>query len=133
MENRNPISEVLDASLTKLKNLVDVNTIIGEPICAAEGTTIIPISKVSFGFASGGSELPTSKPNTPFGGGSGGGVTIQPICFLVIANGDVKILQIQTADNTADRIVNMVPGVFDKVSDFLRKQKADEGSRGETV
>jgi uncharacterized spore protein YtfJ len=77
--------------------------------------------------------LPTSKPNTPFGGGSGGGVTIQPICFLVIANGDVKILQIQTADNTADRIVNMVPGVFDKVSDFLRKQKADEGSRGETV
>lgn len=123
MEKKHPLSEVLDASLTNLKNLVDVNTIIGDPIATSDGTTIIPISKVSFGFATGGSELPTSKPSTPFGGGSGGGVTIQPLAFLVISNGDVKLLQMQTADNTADRVVNMVPGVIDKVSGIMKEHQ----------
>lgn len=103
MENKHPISEILEESLTKLKQLVDVDTIIGKPITAPDGTIIIPISKVSFGFATGGSELPTSKPSMPFGGGSGGGVTIAPLAFLVIANGNVQLLQMQTADNTADR------------------------------
>ncbi|MEG2174842.1 MAG: spore germination protein GerW family protein, partial [Oscillospiraceae bacterium] len=67
MENKHPISEILEASLENLKKLVDVNTIIGEAI-TTDGVTIIPVSKVSFGFATGGSELPTSKPSTPFGG-----------------------------------------------------------------
>ena len=119
MEKKNPLGEVLDTSLEKLKKLVDVNTIIGEPINLPDGITIIPVSKVSFGFATGGSELPTSKPSTPFGGGSGGGVTIQPLAFLVISNGNVQLMQIQTADNTADRIVNMMPGVIDKVNGFI--------------
>lgn len=122
MENKHPISEILDASLAKLKELVDVNTIIGNPIAAPDGTTVIPVSKVSFGFATGGSELPTTKPNTPFGGGSGGGVSIEPLAFLVISSGEVKLLQLQTADNTADRVVNMVPGVIDKVSGLVRKK-----------
>ena len=126
MENKRPISEVLDTSLERLRQLVDVNTIIVEAINAPDGTVIIPVSKVSFGFATGGSELPTTKPNTPFGGGSGGGVTIQPICFLVIANGEVKLLQLQSADNTADRIVNMVPGVIDKVSGIIQKKKGEK-------
>jgi sporulation protein YtfJ len=122
MENKHPISEILDASLAKLKQLVDVNTIIGNPIAAPDGTTVIPVSKVSFGFATGGSELPTTKPNTPFGGGSGGGVSIEPLAFLIISAGDVRLLQLQTADNTADRVVNMVPGVIDKVSGLVRKK-----------
>ena len=123
MEKKNPLGEVLDTSLEKLKKLVDVNTIIGEPLNLPDGITIIPVSKVSFGFATGGSELPTSKPSTPFGGGSGGGVTIQPLAFLVISNGNVQLMQIQTADNTADRIVNMVPGVIDKVNGFITDYK----------
>ena len=122
MEKKHPLSEVLEASLENLKKLVDVNTIIGEPIIMSDGTTIIPISKVSFGFATGGSELPTAKPSNPFGGGSGGGVTIQPLAFLVISKGDVKLLQMQTADNTADRVVNMMPGVIDKVSGIIQDQ-----------
>ena len=129
MEKKNPLSEVLDTSLEKLKKLVDVNTIIGDAITTADGTTIIPVSKVSFGFATGGSELPTSKPSTPFGGGSGGGVTIQPIAFLVISKGNVQLLQMQTADNTADRIVNMVPGVIDKVSGFINEQQDKKAAK----
>ena len=129
MEQRNPINEILEASMANLKKLIDVNTIIGDAITTPDGTTIIPVSKVSFGFATGGSELPTSKPSTPFGGGSGGGVTISPLAFLVVKNGDVSLLQIQTADTTADRVVNMVPGVLDKVSGFISKKqnKAEQG------
>ena len=133
MEKKNPLGEVLDTSLEKLKKLVDVNTIIGDAITTPDGTTIIPVSKVSFGFATGGSELPTSKPSTPFGGGSGGGVTIQPLAFLVISNGNVQLMQIQTADNTADRIVNMVPGVIDKVNGFITDYKDKKAAKAETL
>lgn len=124
MEKKHPLNEVLEASLANLKKLVDVNTIIGEPLTMPDGTTIIPVSKVSFGFATGGSELPTSKPENPFGGGAGGGVTMQPLAFLVISKGEVKLLQMQTADNTADRVVNMMPGVIDKVSGLVQDQFA---------
>lgn len=127
MEGKNPVNELLGTSLENLKQLVDVKTIIGDPIHAADGTVIIPVSKVSFGFAGGGGEVPTSKPSNPFGGGTGGGVTIQPICFLVISNGKVELLQMQTADNTADRIVNMVPGVIDQVSGLIKKKPAKDG------
>ncbi|HIT18357.1 MAG TPA: GerW family sporulation protein [Candidatus Fimivivens faecavium] len=122
MENKNPVNELLGTSLENLKKLVDVNTIIGEAIHSADGTVIIPVSKVSFGFAGGGGEIPSSKPANPFGGGTGGGVTIQPICFLVISNGKVELLQMQTADNTADRVVNMIPGVIDQVSGLVKKK-----------
>ncbi len=133
MEKKNPLGEVLDTSLEKLKKLVDVNTIIGDPINLPEGITIIPISKVSFGFATGGSELPTSKPSAPFGGGSGGGVTIQPLAFLVISKGNVQLMQIQTADNTADRIVNMVPGVIDKVNGIISDYKDKKAVKPDTL
>ena len=128
MENKHPIEEILNASLEKLKALVDVDSIIGKPITTPDGqTTIIPVSKVSFGYATGGSEWPTSKPNAPFGGGSGGGINIQPLAFIVINNGNVSLLQVQTANSTADRVVNMVPNVIDKVTGIInRKTDAQE-------
>ena len=128
---QNPVNEVVKDSLENLKTLIDVNTIIGDQINTPDGTTIIPISKVSFGFAAGGSEIPTSKTTTPFGGGSGGGVTITPIAFLVIAKGEVKILEISTADNTADRVVNMVPQVVDKVSELINNKKEQKAKEQE--
>lgn len=132
MENKHPIGEILDTSLENLRKLVDANTVIGTPITPTEGTTIIPISKVAFGFASGGTELPGGKSAMPFGGGSGGGVTITPLAFIVITGGKVEILQVATADNTADRVVNMIPGLFDKVSglvsDAAAKRKAPQSS-----
>lgn len=118
-----PINGLMDSSMQNLRQLIDVNTIIGDAITTPDGTMIIPVSKVSFGFASGGSEFPTNKqPTTPFGGGNGGGVTIQPIAFLVIKpGGGVQLLQLSTSHNTADKVVNMVPEVIDKISGIFAK------------
>ena len=86
-----PINSLMDTTLKKIKEMVDVNTIIGDPITTPDGTTIIPVSKVSYGFASGGSDLPTKRDSKDcFGGGSGAGVTIKPVGFLTIYKGDIK-------------------------------------------
>ena len=119
--SQHPISDFTESALSSLRSLVDVNTIIGDPITTGEGIVIIPVSKVSFGYASGGSDLPTTHPDL-FGGGTGGGVTIQPIAFLVINGQKVEMLQMQTANNTADRIVNAAPGVIDKVLGLIKKE-----------
>jgi len=122
-QQQHPISDFTASALSSLRSLVDVNTIVGEPIAAGEGVVIIPISKVSFGYCSGGSDLPTEKAGEHFGGGTGGGVTIQPLAFLVINNGDVSLMQMQSAENTGDRIVNAVPGLIDKVYGLIKKKK----------
>ncbi len=124
MANGNhPINGLIDSALQNLRNLVDANTIIGQPINAADGTTIIPVSKVSFGFASGGSDLPTTKQGEPFGGGAGGGVSIQPLGFLVIHQGHVELLQMNENKTTADRVVSLMPEMVDKLSALLKKEK----------
>lgn len=118
------ISGLTDNSMKNLKTLVDADSVIGDPITTPDGTMIIPVSKVSFGFASGGSDLAVKSPKDVFGGGSGGGVTIQPLCFLVVKNGDVKILHINSNNSTGSQIVNMVPDVIDKISGIVKKDKA---------
>ena len=122
-----PIQGLMGITMQKIKEMVDVNTIIGEPIVTADGTTIIPVSKVTFGFASGGSDLPNKDPRVEiFGGGSGAGVTLQPLGFLVVKDGNVKLLQMSTSSNTADKIVNAVPDVIEKISEAFNKNKADK-------
>lgn len=118
MKEQHNASEFTQSVLNSLKTLVDANSIVGQPITTPEGAVVIPISKVSFGYAAGGSDLPTQRPDL-FGGGTGGGVTIQPLAFLVIQGEKVELLQMQTANNTADRIVNTVPGVLDKLLDLI--------------
>lgn len=126
MSQQHPVSEFTASALSSLRSLVDVNTVIGDPITAADGTVIIPVSKVSFGYASGGSDWPTSRPDV-FGGGTGGGVTITPVAFLIVKGGNVEILSMPTADNTADRIVNTVPGLVDKILERIpKKEKAEK-------
>ena len=120
------IQDILSTSMEKLRELVDVNTIVGTPITVSEGTTIIPISKVSFGFGSGGSDFPANSQKEAFGGGSGGGVSIQPLAFIVVANGDVKLLQMTSANNTADKVVNLVPELIDKISSLFPKKKEEK-------
>ena len=122
------ISGLTDNSMKNLKTLVDADTVIGNPITTPDGTMIIPVSKVSFGFATGGSDLASKSPKDVFGGGSGGGVTIQPLCFLVVKNGDVKILHINSNNRTGSQIVNMVPDVIDKISGIVKKDKPAEES-----
>ena len=121
-----PIQGLMATAMQSIKEMVDVNTIIGDAISTPDGTVIIPVSKVTFGFASGGSDF-QSKPgadNKLFGGGSGAGITIVPVAFIVVANGDVKLLQISEAPSTTtDRLVAMVPDIFDRVKDLFDKNK----------
>ena len=122
-----PINSLMDTTMRKIKEMIDVNTIIGDPITTPDGTTIIPVSKVSYGFASGGSDLPTKKDNKDcFGGGSGAGVTITPVAFLSVCKGNVKLIPIEKYDGAVDRIVGMIPDVFDKVADYFKKDKKDD-------
>jgi len=121
MNQQHPIGDFTASSLNSLRSLVDVNTIIGDPITTADGIIIIPVSKVSFGYASGGSDLPSANTEM-FGGATGGGVTIQPLAFLVIGKEGVQLLHMQTANNTGDRIVNAIPGMMDKIAEMLKKK-----------
>ena len=122
-----PINGLMDTTMKKIKEMIDVNTIIGDPITTPDGTTIIPVSKVRYCFASGGSDLPRKKDNKDcFGGGSGAGVTINPVAFLYVSKGNVKLIPIEKYDGAVDRIVGMVPEVLDKVSDIFKKDKGSD-------
>lgn len=121
-----PIGSLMDTTMEKIKEMVDVNTIVGEPITSPDGTLIIPVSKVSYGFAAGGSDLPTKKENKDcFGGGSGAGVTIQPVAFLTVYQGDVRLVSVDQEEDTADKLVNMIPDVLKKVKGVFKKDKSE--------
>lgn len=121
-----PIGSLMDTTMEKIKEMIDVNTIIGEPITSPDGTLIIPVSKVSYGFAAGGSDLPTKKENKDcFGGGSGAGVTIQPVAFLTVYEGDVRLVSVDREEGTADKLVNMIPDVLKKVKGVFKKDKSE--------
>lgn len=116
---------ILTSTIDKIRDLVDTSTIIGEPIYAEGGTTIIPVSKVTYGFASGGADFPSKNNKDLFGGGGGAGVTITPIAFLVVNGGEVTLKHITAYDNAAERVVNLVPEMFDKVTGLINKTKKD--------
>lgn len=127
-------SGILATAIEKIKDMVDCQTIVGDPIDAGEGIRVIPISKVTYGFASGGSDFPTKSSKDLFGGGGGAGVTIQPVAFLVVNNGDVSVKYIsEGADNSAERIIGMVPEVVDKVSDVVSKLKNKDNAPAESA
>ena len=126
MEKKNPLNEVLQESMAKVREMVDTNTIVGQPIQTADGVTLIPISRVSFGFGGGGTAFgskkePAADPN--LGTALGAGVKVEPVSFLIIKDGSVRVLPVAApAVNTVDRIVELVPDVVDKVSGFIRKK-----------
>ncbi len=123
MNEQHPISGIMGITMDKLKEMVDVNTIIGDPIKIDEKTTVIPISKVSFGFASGGSDLPAKQPKDLFGGGSGAGVSIQPLAFLIISDGNAKLLQMSVNASTPNALVNLIPDVVEKISGMVNRHR----------
>jgi len=116
---------ILSSTIEKIRELVDTSTIIGEAIYVEGGTTIIPVSKVTYGFASGGADFPSKSSKELFGGGGGAGVTITPVAFLVINGGEVTLKHITAYDNAAERVVNLVPEMFDKVTGLINKTKAE--------
>lgn len=123
--NDHPIQGLMTTVMQSIKEMVDVNTIIGDPITTLDGVTIIPVSKVGFGFTSGGSDFSTrsSQGQKLFGGGGGAGISIHPIAFLVVTDGEVKLLQISENAGTVDRIVTLVPELIDKVRAMFGKDK----------
>lgn len=120
---KHPIEGLMETAMHKIREMMDVNTIIGDPITSPDGSVIIPVSKVSVGFASGGSDFATKYPKDLFGGGSGAGLTINPIAFLVISGGNVKLLQLSDTGTTAGQVVSAVPNVIDKISELFSKDK----------
>ena len=127
MKEKSSAAGLLESTIEKVKDLVNVSTIIGEPMKVDGGVTIIPVSKVTYGFASGGSDFPSKSNQDIFGGGGGAGVTILPVAFLVIdAYGNVDVKHITAFDNAAERIVGLVPEMFDKVSNAVNKAKMDK-------
>lgn len=123
MAENHTIGNIMGITMEKLKEMVDVNTIVGNPIELHDGTTIIPISKVSFGFASGGSDLPSKNPKDLFGGGSGAGVSIQPLAFMVVYKGEAKLMQMSVNASTPNAVVNLIPDMVDKISGMFGKDK----------
>ena len=122
-----PIEGMLGTSMDRLREIIDVNIIIGEPMELAGGTTVIPVSRVSFGFGSGGSDFPSKAEKDMFGGGVGAGVSMQPIAFLVVSGGEVKLLQLDREDSsTASRVVNAVPDLLEKLAGMFGKKNKDK-------
>jgi sporulation protein YtfJ len=125
MGNEN-LKNVMGVTMEKIREMIDTDSIVGKPVTVAGGITIIPISKVSFGFASGGSDLPTKNSKDLFGGGGGAGVSMQPVAFIVIMDNDVKLLQMTVNSNPTNQALNMIPDLFDKVGGFVNKKKDDK-------
>ena len=113
------LNEIMGTTMEKIRSMLDVNMVVGDPITTPDGTTLIPVSKVSFGFASGGSD----GTNVRYGAGSGAGASIVPIAFLVVNQGNVRMIYLDPPTNSAlDKAIDMVPGIIDK----FKKDKPEE-------
>ena len=125
------LPNMLENTIAKIREMVDVNSVIGDPITTADGVTIIPVSKVSAGFGGGGSDYVSKNANkqeNPFGGGAGGGVSVTPIAFLIVKDGNVRMMPVAApANTTVDRLVEMIPDTLDRISAFIDSHtKKDE-------
>lgn len=126
MEKKSPLCDLMRSTMEKIHEMVDTNTIVGEPITTPDGVTLIPISSVRFSFGSGGGDYGKVQPQN-FGGGSGAGVRIDPVAFLVIKDGTTRVLPVAVPPvTTVDRIVEMVPDIMDKVEKYFDKKKEKE-------
>ncbi len=126
-----PVNKIMENTLEKMRQMVDVSTIIGEPMVTGN-TTLIPVSKVSYGFTSGGTDLPSKNNAELFGGGGGGGITITPVAFIVIENGKSRMMQINNYTSSADRAIAMIPELVDKVTELLKSDKSNDADSEET-
>lgn len=123
------VKDLVSSAIGKIQELSEADTIIGSPIKAEGNITIIPVSKVSYGFAAGGTDLPSKSDKALFGGGSGGGVSIQPIAFIVVNDGDVKLLELGAGGSQANAIISAVPDLIAKIQAmFSKKKNSDEES-----
>jgi sporulation protein YtfJ len=124
-QEKKPLSDLMETTMTKIREMVDSNTIIGQPITTPDGVTVIPVSRVMFGFGTGGSDY--GKTTDKFGGGGGAGVKIEPVSFLIIKDGVTRVVPVALpAIGPVDRILDMVPEVLDRVEGFVEKKKEEK-------
>ena len=126
-----PLSEMMSASMSKIREMVDVNTVIGDPIVTEGGVTIIPVTKVSIGYGGGGSDFATknypANRDNAFGGGAGAGVTITPVAFLVVRGENVRMLPVaEPASTSVDRLIEQLPDLIDKLQSCVESRKAEK-------
>ncbi len=130
-----PIQGLMESSMKNIKEMIDVNTIVGEPVQTPDGTTIIPVSKVAFGFGAGGSDIPVKAAGTsetPFGGGSGAGVSIKPVGFLVVGADQIKLLPVETyPTGPVEKLFEFIPKMVDKVNGIIKENKTKKESETE--
>ncbi len=129
MNEGTKLESLVKSAMEKVRELSEAETIVGKPIETSDGTTIIPVSKVSFGLASGGTDIGSGS---GFGGGSGAGITISPMAFIVVRNGEAKLLQMTNNTPYQNAIVNVVPEVVDKIIDFVDKKTQPSESESES-
>ena len=126
MDKKNPLSDLMSATMEKVHEMVDTNTIVGQPITTADGVTLIPISKVSFGIGGGGGDYGKNTKDG-FGGAAGAGVKIDPVAFLIIKDGVTRMIPVAMSPKTTmDRIVDMAPEMLDKVEKIIAKKGEKE-------
>ena len=124
MENKNPLSDMMRTTMEKVREMVDTNTIVGQPITTPDGVTLVPVSRLSFGFSCGGSDFGKQADGKNFAGGTAAGVKVDPVAFLVVKDGVTRVMPVAIpAMGTADRIIEMVPQVLDRVENFIDKKK----------
>lgn len=125
------LPNMLDSTISKIREMVDVNSVVGDPIVTSDGVTIIPVSKISVGLGGGGSDFVSKNVNhqeNPFGGGVGAGIKVTPVAFLIIKEGNVRMIPVaMPANTTADRIVEMVPDTLDRISAFVDSRMEKKG------
>ena len=125
LEKKAPLNDMMETAMGKIREMVDSNSIIGEPITTPDGVTVIPISRVSVGFGSGGGDYGTAKTN--LGGGAGAAVKIDPVAFLIVKDGVTRVMPVAVpAVATVDRVLELVPEVLDRVENFIDKKKAEK-------
>ncbi|HEU4963802.1 MAG TPA: GerW family sporulation protein [Bacilli bacterium] len=142
--SEHPIQGLMQTAMENIKEMVDVNTIVGDPVETPDGSVILPVSKVGFGFAAGGSEFDPEQDGglkakdgdkadveLPFGGGAGGGVSITPIGFLVVGNGQVKMLSTEGPNQLYEKLIDLAPQAFDKIQQMMKKNKNGQGQQGQ--
>ena len=129
MKEKGQIQDLRGVTMEKMREMVDVQTIIGDPIRISDAVTIIPVSKVSYGFASGGSDLPAkSNPKDLFGGGAGAGVSIQPVAFLVVQEDGVRLLQMDEAGDVLTSAIRAVPEVVNQIGSIFKKNGKEKSA-----
>lgn len=139
MAEQHPIQGLMYTAMQSIRDMIDVNTIVGDPVETTDGTVIIPISKVGLGFGVGGSDYaskntkPDSQNQNLFGGGAGGGVSITPVAFMVVGKGQIRLMPVNPENNIYDRILDMVPVAIDKIAELKDNHKAKKADKSTDI